>query len=240
MGVVWPKGLSIVRIQDKRDRFIKSMIYGMPGVGKTVLAASAQRVPDMSPVLFIDVDKGTMSIRDEDGAIDLLEIDSWNQVTPALGVLQRGKHKYKTLVLDSITELQKLEIEDRNSGIPSIQDWQGSGIEIRKMLRKIKNLPMNVIVTALEREDRDEATKLIMRRPDLPGKLASGSSAAFDIVARLTTDLEGNTRYLVTRADARTVAKDRAGPRKQLPASIEDPSFPKIWELMFGEEHGNS
>ena len=237
MTVKWPKGLDIVKIQDKRDLFVKCLIYGMPGVGKTVLSASAQRVPDLSPVLFVDIDKGTMSIRDEEGDIDLLEIDEWKQINPALDVLLRGGHGYKTLIIDSITELQKIEMEARNSGIPSIQDWQGSGIEIRRVIRKIKNLPMHVIVTALEREDKDEFTQVIMRRPDLPGKLASGSSAAFDIVARLTTDLDGDARVLMTKLDARTLARDRSGKRNQLPGIIQDPSFPKIWELMFGGEN---
>lgn len=47
---------------DQVDQYLRMIIYGRPGVGKTVLAATAADVPEMRDVLMADVDNGTMSI----------------------------------------------------------------------------------------------------------------------------------------------------------------------------------
>ena len=41
---------------------IKILIYGDSGKGKSVLAASASLVPEMSPVLFLNAEGGTLSV----------------------------------------------------------------------------------------------------------------------------------------------------------------------------------
>jgi hypothetical protein len=48
----------------QRDRFLKTLFYGRPGVGKTTLAGSAADVPDMQDVLFVDAESGDLTIMD--------------------------------------------------------------------------------------------------------------------------------------------------------------------------------
>lgn len=46
----------------REERYLKFMVYGDFGVGKTYLAATAQDVPEMRNVLFIDAEAGDLTI----------------------------------------------------------------------------------------------------------------------------------------------------------------------------------
>ena len=50
----------------RTDRYIKELIYGKHGVGKTTLAASSADVDIMADVLMIDCESGDLSISDND------------------------------------------------------------------------------------------------------------------------------------------------------------------------------
>jgi len=57
------KGMfSITRGTRKTDPYLKILIYGEYGAGKTTLAASAVDVPSMRDVLFVNSERGTVSI----------------------------------------------------------------------------------------------------------------------------------------------------------------------------------
>jgi len=128
-----PAPFAIVPIR-KRQRYLKMLIYGEYGVGKTTLAASAAFVPDMCDVLLIDAESGDMSIEDIDSEhIDTVPVSNhrqfarlheflglhcaardkgdedalWklqNRFAPEINVLR----KYKTVIIDSLTEVQKM------------------------------------------------------------------------------------------------------------------------------------
>ncbi len=46
----------------ERAKYLKLLVYGQPGSGKTYLAGTATKVPELSPVLFIDVEGGTKTL----------------------------------------------------------------------------------------------------------------------------------------------------------------------------------
>lgn len=46
------------------SRWIKLLVYARHGIGKTTLAGSAADVPEMTDVLFIDAERGDMSLED--------------------------------------------------------------------------------------------------------------------------------------------------------------------------------
>lgn len=65
-----PEGMfKVTRGAKKADPYIKMMVYGEYGAGKTVLAASAVDVKRMRDVLFINAEAGTRSIR-ESGVVE--------------------------------------------------------------------------------------------------------------------------------------------------------------------------
>jgi GTPase SAR1 family protein len=72
--------------EEDRDRWLKALIYGPPGAGKTTLTGSAVDVPQMQDVLVISAEGGTLAMEDNDRIkndklIDLVRINDANQLT---------------------------------------------------------------------------------------------------------------------------------------------------------------
>lgn len=81
------------------DQPPRMLIYGPPGIGKTSLAAE---FPDAA---FIRVEDGIP------GNVNVLAFpvaQTFNDVIEALGTLYTEEHAVRTVVIDSVTELQKL------------------------------------------------------------------------------------------------------------------------------------
>jgi hypothetical protein len=61
-----------------RQRYLKMLIYGDFGVGKTTLVTGAQDIAEMADVLIIDAESGTMVIDNRDD-IDVVTISTYQQ-----------------------------------------------------------------------------------------------------------------------------------------------------------------
>lgn len=233
-----------------QDFTLNMLIYGRSGVGKTRLAASASEVPELAPVLLIDIEGGTFSIRDLYPTVDVLRVSTWADMQDAYDELYDGHHKYKTVVLDSLTEIQKFSMmnimddlmkdprnSDRDPDIPSIREWGKNIEQIRKMVRAFRDLPMTAIFTALVVEDKNPKTGAIERKPSLSGKLSGEVAGFLDIVAyyyvkpvpiagTAPTEYE-NQRLLLSMQTEDTIAKDRSD---RLPSVIKSPTMREILE----------
>ena len=78
-------------------------IYGRAGSGKTTLASTFPK-----PLLLVDInDKGTDSIKDVKG-VDVIEIHSLDDLEDLYYDVLRDGSKYKSVVFDTMTELQKI------------------------------------------------------------------------------------------------------------------------------------
>lgn len=184
---------------------VNALWYGDPGVGKTLLAGSAADYKPLSPVLFIDVEGGAAATLRGKKGLEIFPATAWSDLQEAYNVLRNEDHGFKTVVLDSATEIQQRlsmgnimgEIDDEAAYLdlsiavaPDRSDWHRTGIQMRKFIRAFRELArqkqierrVHVIMTALEKFD--EKRKLVM--PELPGKLGSGAGAFFDIVGRLS------------------------------------------------------
>lgn len=83
----------------RADQPPRILIYGPPGIGKTTLAAE---FPD--PV-FLQIEEGTPGDLELDS---FGKIESFGGVMEALGALYTEDHAFKTVVVDSVTELERL------------------------------------------------------------------------------------------------------------------------------------
>lgn len=97
------------------------LVYGPPGIGKTTLASE---FPD--PV-FLQIEDGTP------GGVELTsfgKIETFQDVMDSLGALYSEDHDRKTVVMDSVTELQKLIFaetcrrgDDKGNAKQNIEDF---------------------------------------------------------------------------------------------------------------------
>jgi hypothetical protein len=197
------------------------MVYGVPGSGKTTLAATTADVPHMRDVLMIDAESGSLSISDRND-LDIIRIANYTQMSKVheylrlhcrhrdennldglrqlesrvRGVDVQNPRKYRTVIIDSLTEVQKycmyhimgVRIGDRQLDVepdtPEFKQWGQSSEMIRLLVRSFRDLPMNVIFVASEMTTEDEA-KRQLRSPNLPGKLSSEVQGFLDVVGHL-------------------------------------------------------
>lgn len=235
-------GLTISSVKESPDT-LNMLVYGESGAGKTVLGGSADDVPEMRSVLVIDVEGGTFSLRKYHPDVHVVRVKTWNELQELYNVLYSGDHSYRTVILDSITEIQKFSMVQimidlvkaepaRDPDIPSIREWGKNIEQMRRIIRAFRDLPINTIFTALMREDKDNKTGTVTRKPMLSGKLASEVAAFLDIVTFLyVKNLEKDgkverTRLLLTGATDTTIAKDRSG---SLPLTLVEPTMKEIY-----------
>lgn len=238
-------GLKILKAKD-RPPHMNILIYGESGVGKTRLAGSADSVPRMRKVLVIDLEGGTLTLEQNNPDVDIIRVKNWNEMQEVYDALYAGDHEYETVIIDSLTEVQKFNmysvmanrVETSSAQVdidaPDIRAWGINLEQMRKYVRAFRDLPINTIFTALVKDDKDKRTGLTTRKPSLSGKLASEVAAFLDIVVYLyMKEVDGEqTRLLLSSATDDVIAKDRTG---KLPVVIQNPTMETILDYIEGK-----
>lgn len=232
-------GLPIQRVSQKIP-LVNMLIYGDSGVGKTRLAGSADAVPEMRKVLLIDVEGGTLTLRDTYPDVETVRVTSWTEMQVVYDELYTGKYDYTTIIIDSLTEIQKMSMSqvmrklvdehgERDADVPGLREWNINLEQTRKFVRAFRDLPVNTVFTALMRADKNPRTGALKRKPSLSGKIADEVAAFLDIVVYLyAKEIDGEQkRMLLCGQTEETIAKDRSN---NLPMIIEDPTMAAIWE----------
>jgi hypothetical protein len=258
------------RIKSENEPYIKMLLYGQPGSTKTRTAGSAALDERTSPTLMLDIGGNPISIRDYKQQPDLLRLENLADLNPVYDFLSRGQSPdhaivkrfdlrppYKTIIVDGVTDLQRYSfgMVTGNSkvgpgDIPAQTQIQHYGSVLAQMTtfaRLFFALPMHVLITALEREDRDDGSGQIMYRPLLLGQSAAEVSAYAYVVARMVHRgrLEARTlREMGDTISANSVAvalfspggkyyaKDQTG---RLGNYMVDPTMTAILDKVFPE-----
>jgi SepF-like predicted cell division protein (DUF552 family) len=236
-------GLPITQVKELKPYF-NLLVYGESGVGKTWLAGSADGVPEMRRVLFIDIEGGTLTLRNTPfNEVEVIRVLSWRDMENIYNELSIGIHGFNTIIIDSLTEIQKMsmdgvmrrlieENEERDADVPGMREWNINIEQTRKFVRRFRDLPVNTIFTALAKTDKNMRTGSSKRKPYLSGKVADEVAGFLDIVVYLYTKEVGdvNKRMLLTGQTEDTIAKDRSG---RLDMVIEEPTMLKIFQQMY-------
>ena len=212
--------LPIRTVKDTATK-INFMVYGESGSGKTRLVGSSVLVPELLPMLLIDVEGGTLTLSSTYPEVESVRVTNWQDLKRVQDRLKNTDQGYKTVAVDSLTETQKLGMEytmrQRHSGddlaVPEIKEWNINVEQVRSFVRFLRDLEgVNCLFTALVRVDTDKRTGLSRRKPSLNGKVADEVSGFLDIVTYLgVEDVEGkSTRILQTGNSPGTIAKDRS------------------------------
>jgi hypothetical protein len=244
-----------IRSPQKRLPNLNVLVYGDSGAGKTLLSGGAAFVPELSPVLFIDVEGGTHTLSHfEDTAdIDIVPDPAeertlrWTDIQKLYNALYEGKHPYKTVVIDSLTEMQKLAMStllgsgdkmtiDAVGNLPEYKDWNINTEQMRRMVRAFRDLPMNTIFTALAddiadpRSAKSENPKFL-KVPSFTKRLRQEIPAFFDIVLYLYSKAQGpeNVRFVQTDKDNNAVAKCRVF---GVPRAIQNPNMEMLYDML--------
>lgn len=217
------------------------LIYGEGGTGKTTLAASATEVPELCPVLHLNIENGADSIK-ANGDITIVDIDSIKELQDVYNELHHTRGAgFRTCVVDNLTEAQSQGLDhilkigrndfdfvDFDGASFSNGAWNRSSEQMRKLMRYFRDLPMFTTFIAWER-DYSETSK-----PDYGPHFTKtfGKEAPGLVNDCYRLRVEGGKRILQTNRTDRVAAKDRT---RTLPAQIVEPTMKKVHDYWTGK-----
>jgi hypothetical protein len=236
-------GIPLVKSKGASN-WLNCLFYGDSGVGKTRLLGSADEVPELRSLIFVDIEGGTRSIRDLYPNIDTVRVTNFKQIADVYEHLKAGDHQYTTVCVDSASEMQKFNMSaimrelvtsrpDLDPDMPGMREWGKNLEQMRKYIRAFRDLPMHTLFTGLAQADKDQKTGAVTKKPGLTGKLANEITAFLDIVGYMyVKEVEGvQTRMLLTGTTDQFVAKDRTA---QLPMVMPNPTMSEIFKYTNG------
>ncbi len=228
--------------------FAKVAIYGTAGVGKTLAGCLAPKP------LVISCEGGLLCLKQirpehrEQLGLDVLEPTSLREIQEAYDMLHSGNHPYETVILDSLTEIQQMSLDEivakrtgksasADSEHAQLQDYGHNTSRMRKFIRAFRDLNMNVVFTCLEMESKDERDGSIRVLPSLMPKLAEEFMGYMDIVGYMMTIGDKDTgkpvRKMLTQPWSKFRAKDRSG---RLGMGLTNPTMYDIVSKINGTE----
>jgi len=243
------------------QRSLTVMVYGESKVGKSTFAVTAPY-----PRLMLDVEGGHRflpivvkywdPLREEppvaDGTWDtvVVTVRDYDTVLKAYQWLQTGRHQFKSLIIDSISELQvKCMDQIAGSEAMKMQQWGELLRHMGGLLRDLRDLTMHpttpleaVVLTAMARTTQDGIYK-----PYLQGQLAIQAPYFYDILGAVAVEEVPNPDpmqppYRVRRMYVERTNKYEAGERVQgrLGAIVEQQnlSVERMLDIIFGPSSG--
>jgi len=228
--------------------FFKGLIYGPSGMGKTVLVAQFP-----GPIEYWDFDGKlssavyylpTIGKKEQLATIDVHQfgklpvkerIPAWEKRTQLIDeCIRHGKPMpFKTLVLDTITTLSDMLMDDYifrsqlgikrpMEGINSMQDYQLYEKHMTRVLVGLLAQDINVVVLAHMETEKDESTGQIERKPLVKGRaLGPKLPMWFEEVYAIVAKSDGS-RVLLTQPVNGHIARCQRGLAKEVPAKIEE------------------
>lgn len=229
-------------------RFIKMLVCGDPGAGKTLISSTFPNP------LYASAEGGLMSIADRNVAyVDIRNMKTLLHLKNQLDQSPEIREKHfgfpiDTLVIDTIDEVQRIMIRERlekeRKEFMTQQDWGYIGEQMQALIRGLRNLDMHVVFTCHLGTEIDSETGRVTYKPGLQGSTAGFIPAAVDLSLLLKavskTEIVGEraekvtVRYLQTVPDVNHPwIKDRSG---KLPSEfsvnfVDD--FDRIQELVY-------
>lgn len=157
----------------------------------------------------------------------IVPVREWRDVLKVLDWLKQGDHPFRSVTVDSISELQYRYVEHvAGRGQMKIQDWGAALREVGGFVRDLRDLTMHpthpleaVVLTSMTKEDQQG-----VMRPYLQGQLRDQIPYLPDVCAWLYVEPDEDgveTRWLQTRRMNFKEAGERVGGR--IPPIIQLP-----------------
>lgn len=221
--ILTPTSFAGLRIEkpSQLQRNVNFLIYGEAGVGKTWLAGSAQDVPEMQKVLYVDAEAGAGTLKQHWPNVERVETKKWDDYERLYQALLVGAHPFRTVVLDSISEIVEhckeaimkeltTKEPDRDEDIPGIYEWGKLLSRMMRLVRRFRDLPMNVIFISHAEPVKDKMGK-IKWMPLVNGKFQMKLPQIPDnVLFMFPKEDNGETkRLIITKQTEKAVAKTR-------------------------------
>lgn len=224
-AVLTPPSAPPITTVDESGWYIKGLIYGQPGAGKTYLGCT---MPE--PIILLtegDVARPTIlrAQKDLGKKVPIWPIASVKDLEQAYLYLRNGDHSFKSVVLDSITDMNRIVMEEavgsakarkaeHDPDLLDIKDWNRVDQRMRKILRSFRDLDMHVLMLALAGEVMEGITGPAL----YPKGLRTEAAALFNCVGYL-----GRTKHPETEQEVRVLIFGDAQRQGKNPGGMVDP-----------------
>ncbi len=235
------------------------LVVGPSGIGKTTLCGSAHLDPRCSPMLILDFDAGSSSLKGLIGPggdeISVYPVHTYADLDLIWEYLVSGQSPYRSILVDSISESQISSLFDiaderierdgdkgKNKSKWALEelDFGRSLNQIRRLIRSLRSLPVHIFFTSLVKTATLPREGLV-RMPNLMGTMAEEVVSSVDCCWQMVniekTDKQGNktnTRELILQNFPGVRSKTRAGWGVTVPDVIildKGPTHPVITDL---------
>lgn len=211
---------------------IHAVFHGESGAGKSTLAGTAP-----APKLWLDCEGGGAKVRanrpiivwdpltepapkwDGKWQCCIVRVLDWKTLNAAYEHLRSGKHEFKSVILDSLTEAQKRLVDNvAGTDQPSLPQWGTIGRHLEDMVRKLRDLTMmdnsiECVICVCLSDKRDGFT-----RPNLRGQIEMTLPQYYDIVGYVNVapstseeQLGSLDHHVLLVPYDNIIAKDRSG-----------------------------
>jgi hypothetical protein len=199
--------------------FVKAIVYGEAGVGKTVLLSTAP-----AP-LILSIEQGLLSLADKDvPVVQIPLLNPLKALNEAFKFLQTDK-LYETVGIDSLSELGEALLGGYKEGEKDPRVAYGKMAEdLYKTVKQFRSLTKHVIFVTKQVYDKDEVTGKTSYRPMTPGKAFTTQIPYLVDEVFCMRIGQKDARFIQTQPDFQYSAKDRSG--KLL--KNEEPDLTKI------------
>lgn len=238
------------------ESHVKGLVYGKNGTGKTHLGGTFP-----GPKIFLDInERGLRSVVGAEGDQKKRSIETFEMFQMAYWYLKNGKHPFKTVVVDHLTNLQKIMLNhimgkeqnwdpSKDLDMPSQREYGFLSQLMQRWVLDFRNLPMNVLFIAQENSSNDDDLDSNEHSvfPQLTRSVRGIVGGAVDFIGQTyikVTDVQKDGKLIpVTKFCMRVgpnpkyVAKIRLPQTctKQAPLAIANPSYRAIEKIMRGD-----
>lgn len=221
-------------------------LYGRSGSGKTTLSATWPK-----PILYVNIrDNGTDSIADVED-VDVVDVDTSEELKDLIlwchKQANRDKLTYKTIVLDTMSQLQGILVEEMGKnkslkkgkragdfGTMTMQEWGSIAGDLKAVIMDVRNLPVESVFICQERifnagDEEDDGLDQLEPEvgPKLMPSVKNDLNASVSIIANTFIRLRSVvTKDPDTKKKVKTVSKIyclRVGPNSVYTTKLRKP-----------------
>ena len=232
-------GLNIEVSDPRKDvPKLKILLYGPSGTGKTSLASTASTVEELSPVLYVDLERGTAPAAKYGSLGNMLIIQpaTYKEFADLLVKISDAEDKpFNTVVIDTVDRLQELIKLHFAAANPrdSFAMWAAAYDKVLDLVNTIAfDLGLNILCITHESREVLETERLSQIAPDFEGKKSFKKlPSIFDIIGRMTWEDVGENgeEQLITVLTVKSTSSILTKTRfDNMPPMIGNPSFDKI------------
>lgn len=217
--------IEVKNTSDVSASYIKMLVYGQAGSGKTTL------IKTLPNPIILSAEGGLLSIRDME--LPFIKIESYSDLRDAYLWLVEHAGKYQSVAIDSISEIAEVVLSHEKRTTKDVRAAYGSmADQVTDLIRSFRNLPMHVYMTAKLEKTMDDGR--LLWSASMPGNKTGQSLPYYFgmvLALRVEKDAEGNIWHgLKCKGDSAWLAKDRSGQLEEW----EEPHLGKLIKKIGG------